>query len=278
MRCQKAYGGTQYSGWEGWQWQRAPDTAVERGTIAAPRSQTAVLTPLPCSSSHAVASYAQVQALEKVLGDARAKISSLKATVADQKRQLDAVHMQLQARGHEDARLEQLRVQLTSAFQGGLRGGAHRLTSLRCGFCPRNELPWGAVHASGQDESCVASFLTTFNSPHIAEELRVAQQRGDMHEELARGLTAEVIKLKELLARREQELRDMQERQAQAKHQVRRLATVRLKRVKNEATGCATAAAHVGLPKPPPTCIPPSTGGTAAAGGVQAAAVPGAGR
>eukprot|EP00198_Chlamydomonas_reinhardtii_P000169 XP_001689504.1 predicted protein [Chlamydomonas reinhardtii] len=120
---------------------------------------------------------AQVQALEKVLGDARAKISSLKATVADQKRQLDAVHMQLQARGHEDARLEQLRVQLTSAFQGGLRG----------------------------------------------EELRVAQQRGDMHEELARGLTAEVIKLKELLARREQELRDMQERQAQAKHQVVRL-------------------------------------------------------
>lgn len=54
----------------------------------------------------------QVQALEKVLGDARAKISSLKATVAEQRRQLEA-------RGHDEQRLELLRNQLTAAFQGG---------------------------------------------------------------------------------------------------------------------------------------------------------------
>lgn len=60
----------------------------------------------------------QVQALEKVLGDARAKISQLKATVADQQRQLDSAGMQLQARGADEMRLEQLRKQLTAAFQG----------------------------------------------------------------------------------------------------------------------------------------------------------------
>ena len=46
-----------------------------------------------------------------MLGDARAKISSLKTTVAEQKRQLEA-------RSHDGHRLEQLQNHLTGAFQG----------------------------------------------------------------------------------------------------------------------------------------------------------------
>lgn len=72
----------------------------------------------------------QVQALEKVLGDARAKIASLKATAAEQQRQLESGGQALlSARSQEDARVGSVRQQLTHAFQGDPRthiiSGAH---------------------------------------------------------------------------------------------------------------------------------------------------------
>lgn len=50
----------------------------------------------------------------------------------------------------------------------------------------------------------------------------MAQQRSDMHEELNRGLMAELAQLKELLGRKEHELRAAAERNAQARQQVGR--------------------------------------------------------
>jgi chromosome segregation ATPase len=60
----------------------------------------------------------QIQALEKVLNDAKAKISSLKSTVAEQQQQLQAAQAQLAARSQDDLHVDQIRQQLTQAFQG----------------------------------------------------------------------------------------------------------------------------------------------------------------
>ncbi|GIM00265.1 hypothetical protein Vretimale_5409 [Volvox reticuliferus] len=115
---------------------------------------------------------AQVNALEKVLGDARGKISSLKTTVTEQKRQLEVANEQLQHRAMDDMRVDQLRKQLTAAFQ---------------------------------------------------EELRIAQQRGEMHEQLARGLSADVQRLKELLAQRDKDIQALNDQGTRSKLQIQRL-------------------------------------------------------
>ncbi len=63
---------------------------------------------------------AQIDSLERVLVEARSKISALKQTALEQKRQLDMAHTQLAARSEEDWRVESLKKQLTAAFQAGI--------------------------------------------------------------------------------------------------------------------------------------------------------------
>lgn len=52
------------------------------------------------------------------------------------------------------------------------------------------------------------------------EELRLAQQRSEMHEDLARRLAADVKKFKELLSQRDQEVVALTDQHAWTKQQV----------------------------------------------------------
>lgn len=70
----------------------------------------------------------QIQALEQVLLEARERLSQLKQTVADQARQLEAAHSQLQDRRHDDTRVERVQQQLSHAFQGELHSLQQRCT------------------------------------------------------------------------------------------------------------------------------------------------------
>jgi hypothetical protein len=187
----------------------------------------------------------QVLALEKVLTDARSKLSSLKTANADLRRQLDAANLQvhasgacvvplrngegcrpsahgavltrtedpsvqtvrtqLQLRGQEEHRVEQLRLQLTGAFQGMPYA---RYLSLRVTVCA-SSLLGVQLHARVWRFpllDCVALLSSLRASPR-AEELRVAQQRGDMHEELCRGLSVELAQARERVAQRDADAR-----------------------------------------------------------------------